>query len=108
DNGWTWAKGRHAPPSENGRSKQVRSENLLSRNPSGSHFMTIPLCEPAGSHKSGALHNAPYANAARDYARWGQRIGAGPWPTKTMSRDSSKGLLRGTRGATKTRASFQT
>ena len=30
DNGWTWAKGRR-PPHENGRSKQVRSENLLSR-----------------------------------------------------------------------------
>jgi hypothetical protein len=29
----------------------------------GSHFMTIPLCEPAGSHKSGALNNRPYANA---------------------------------------------
>jgi hypothetical protein len=31
DNGWTWAKGPRPPPSENGRSKQVRSENLLSR-----------------------------------------------------------------------------
>jgi hypothetical protein len=30
DNGWTWAKGRR-PNHENGRSKQVRSENLLSR-----------------------------------------------------------------------------
>jgi hypothetical protein len=42
DNGWTWPKNRLPPTSENGRQKQVGSENLLSRNPSGSHFMTIP------------------------------------------------------------------
>src|SRR5262249_8016105 len=38
DNGWTWAKGRHAPTSENGRQKQVRSENLLS--PTLGHLAT--------------------------------------------------------------------
>src|SRR5262249_13429506 len=33
---------------------------------------------------------------------------AGPWPTRTMSRDSNKGLRRGTNGVPKTRTSFQT
>ena len=59
-----------------------------------------------------ALHNGDYANAAREGvapipSTMGSKEGLGHGQ-ETMSRDSSKALLRGMRGASKMKASFQT
>src|SRR5262245_26997798 len=89
------------------RTKRGQRDRLYCIALEGGRESLRALCEYTKSRSIMRVMRAGRVRTKPTASTMGSKIGAEPWPTKTMSRDSNKGLLRGMRGVPKTK-SFQT